>query len=320
MGAGGGGGWEPQREGGDGEEKPALAGRCGPLAQSGRVGPSSTHNQGARASGRGISVPDTVFAPIKGQQARSDAVTSHLCDPEPALPPPWATVLSSASAADQMQLLLARPVRSSTTQSRQTNIRCQTPRAGALRRTRRRAPEHATSANRTATQTATGSVAGGGAPSPASPRAPSACGSTLPQPLAGPPPPALRPACQAFRGTTHLVAPRCTGDRAGCRGDARPAGEGAPLQAARVGRAGSREKELGRGRGGAAELPSSSLPPGRDPARGAVLGRGQRFFVSPAPSARHRGGGPHPGSGAGRFIRDINFSDYTRVRKRLNKL
>lgn len=193
-------------------------------------------------------------------------------------------------------------------------------RRGALRRTRRRAPEHATSANRTATQTATGSVAGGGAPSPASPRAPSACGSTLPQPLAGPPPPALRPACQAFRGTTHLVAPRCTGDRAGCRGDARPAGEGAPLQAARGGRAGSREKELGRGRGGAAELPSSSLPPGRDPAGGAVLGRGQRFFVSPAPSARHRGGGPHPGSGAGHFIRDINFSDYTRVRKRLNKL
>lgn len=186
--------------GGGRRREKAGVGRCGPLAQSGRVGPSSTHNQGARASGRGISVPDTVFAPIKGQQARSDAVTSHLCDPEPALPPPWATVLSSASAADQMQLLLARPVRSSTTQSRQTNIRCQTPRAGALRQTRRRAPEHATSANRTATQTATGSVAGGGAPSPACPRAPSACGSTLPQPLAGPPPPALRPACQAFRG------------------------------------------------------------------------------------------------------------------------
>lgn len=58
---------EQQREAGSGEEKLGLAGRRGPLAQSGRVGPSSTHNQGARASGRGISVPDTVFAQIKGQ-------------------------------------------------------------------------------------------------------------------------------------------------------------------------------------------------------------------------------------------------------------
>lgn len=288
--------WAQQRE-----EKLGSAGRCGPLAQSGRVGPSSSHDQGARASGRGISVPGTVFAQIEGQQARSDAVTSHLCEPEPALPPPWATVLSSAHAADQMQLLLVRPVRSSTTQSGQTNIGCRGPRGAALRRARRRA--RARDERRRDRDTH-----GGSAPRPPGPLPPSARGSALPSPA-----PARR--LPGFLGGPLTWSPAADGGRAGRRGDARSDREGARRRAARGGRAGSRD-ELGRGAG----LPSSSLPPGRARARGAALGRGQRFFVSPAPSARHRGGGPHPGSGAGRFIRDRNVSDYTRVRKRLNKL
>lgn len=199
--------WAQQRE-----EKLGSAGRCGPLAQSGRVGPSSSHDQGARASGRGISVPGTVFAQIEGQQARSDAVTSHLCEPEPALPPPWATVLSSAHAADQMQLLLVRPVRSSTTQSGQTNIGCRGPRGAALRG-RDAGPEHGTSADGTATHTAA---------APPAPR-----GRCPPRPAAAPSPAPRRPAaCQAFRGDHSPGRPRRTGAGLGAEGMRVPTGTG----------------------------------------------------------------------------------------------
>lgn len=154
---------------------------------------------------------------------------------------------------------------------------------------------------------------GGSAPRPPGPLPSLARGSALPSPA-----PARR--LPGFPRGPLTWSPAADGGRAGRRGDARSDGDGARRRAARGGRAGSRD-ELGRGSGGrGAGLPSSSLPPGRARARGAALGRGQRFFVSPAPSARHRGGGPHPGSGAGRFIRDRNVSDYTRVRKRLNKL
>lgn len=118
-------------------------------------------------------------------------------------------------------------------------------------------------------------------------------------------------------GTTHLVAPPCTGGQGWAqRGCAFRRGRGSAASSA--GRTSGEQGEGAGvvGRGGAPELPSSSLPPGRDRARGAALGRGQRFFVSPAPSAPHRGSGPHPGS----FLRDINFSDYARVRKRLHQL
>lgn len=170
-----------------------------------------------------------------------------------------------------------------------------------------------------------GSTAAGATQGPSTGRAPTGPRHTRRQrpPLPGAaaplgPAPARR--LPGFPGGPLTWSPAADGGRAGRRGDARSDGDGARRRAARGGRAGSRD-ELGRGSGGrGAGLPSSSLPPGRARARGAALGRGQRFFVSPAPSARHRGGGPHPGSGAGRFIRDRNVSDYTRVRKRLNKL
>lgn len=250
------------------EEKLGSAGRCGPLAQSGRVGPSSSHDQGARASGRGISVPGTVFAQIEGQQARSNAVTSHLCEPEPALPPPWATVLSSAHAADQMQLLLVRPVRSSTTQSGQTNIGCRGPRGAALRG-RDAGPEHGTSADGTATHTAA---------APLAPR-----GRCPPRPRAGPPPARLS------GGTTHLVARGGRGQGWAQRGCAFRRGRGSAASSAgrtsgEQGRAGEGE----RGEGRRAPLLLTSSRAGSSPRGGAWQGTALLCVAGPVCSAPRR--------------------------------
>lgn len=80
-------------------------------------------------------------------------------------------------------------------------------------------------------------------------------------------------------------------------------------------RAGAARRRSGK-RGGAPEEspPPHFLPGGPEPV-GAALGKGQRFFVSPALWAGHCGG-PHPGSVHG----GINLSDYSFIRKRLNKL
>lgn len=120
---------------------------------------------------------------------------------------------------------------------------------------------------------------------------------------------------------THQVACSCVGvaggDRAGWRGHAEPAGKRLPCTQHRSDRAGGGGKARGR-RGLREESPPHFLP-GPAPARGAALGRGQRFFVSPALSARHCGG-PRPSSVDCRFMRHINFPDYSLERKRLNKL
>ena len=115
-----------------------------------------------------------------------------------------------------------------------------------------------------------------------------------------------RPSCAFAEGHSPGRPATSTGTagggRAGRRGDARCCGEGASLRAA-PGRLASGHREEGFPR--SLLLPTSSRA--RPPARGAALGRGQRFFVSPAQWAR-RCDGPHPGRVDG--IRDINSTRY----------
>lgn len=172
-------------------------------------------------------------------------------------------------------------VRNSTTQSRQTNIRCQSPERRSTAAGANNRP------HRTVTQTARDCIPALGTPTPAAP-----VPAGLLEPLRSAAPPSPRPwpihatspssACGAFRwghspGRPATYKGAAGASRPGYRGDARSGGEPASQQAAPETPARSWEKR--EERRGSRAVSSSPLPPGRDRARRAALGRGQRFFV-----------------------------------------
>lgn len=125
---------------------------------------------------------------------------------------------------------------------------------------------------------------------PRPPRAPSACGSTLPQPLAGPPPPALRPACQAFRGDHSPGRPAVYGGQGWVqRGCTSRRGRGSAASSA--GRTSGEQGEgagEGERRGCRAPLLLTSSRAGSSPRGGAWQGTALLCVAGPVCSAPRR--------------------------------
>ena len=196
-----------------------------------------------------------------------------------------------------------------------------------MRQEGRRAREPRTITHRKGDATARGSAPLFRYPQPCPPSGPrpSASGVCLPLPdlRARPPPPrsGLRDAGRGPLTRSPLQLPRRQLEQAGMRAQKGPwfCGEGTSSQTA----LGERAGRSPRGRRGGAPDQSPPRRPPRQPAsswagpraRGATLGRGQHFFVSPAQWAWHCGG-PHPDSGGGRFNKDIYFSDYSLVKEK----
>lgn len=214
----------------------------------------------------------------------------------------------------------------STTQSTQTQTSdVRTRRGAAMRQRRRGAQSREKSATEARTQSARdlSQIRG---PLPQVPQVPQApqVPQVRPRPL-GPPRPPAPPSPRARPSSSPAApSPACgasagghspgrggsrTGAGLGAEGTHRAAGKGLPCRQRRGGRASELVAERRRTRDGGGEerFPKSLLLPtssrARERARGAALGRGQRFFVSPALLARHCGG-PHPGRVDGRSVRD----------------